>query len=492
MQVLLPSHSSSVLVGPGETWTAGAEATYVAAVEHATSAQFGTVALTVTGPEGPVDAEVSVVDSFEHATLPGGTGELFLPAGEHTLRVSAPGMTAAERSVTVTDGATSELAVELVASQNGSVGGTVTSSSGAPIVGAEVAVADGEPVTTGADGSYLIADLAEGTYAVTASADGYTAATVEGVEVTASTVTDLDLQLQAAPRVAVLGDYNESMTTLLTEAQIPATATDWSVMDQLDDYDVVILNHPPAIPDQEWLDNLAAFDAAEVSVVFPAGNSPVSSRGIHELSDLTGNPESVERFGGFSTPPIELTDIAEHPIMQGLGEEPVIYLNAGSDAPYFVGYQGIALASVGVEGTAAGTGIAYDVRTPQSVHVLLSGLFVAAGTETDEEWAPEGRQLFLNAIRYAGSPGLAQVSGSVTDPAGAVIPDATISVEGTTWTTTSDADASPRGWTQSGPTAPTPCRSARSAINRRPPSSPSSAGHPRAWTSSSSSVTSGC
>src|SRR5699024_9527623 len=59
VQVLLPSHSSSVLVGPGETWTDGATQVFVAAVEHATAAEFGTAALTVTGPDGGVDAQVA-------------------------------------------------------------------------------------------------------------------------------------------------------------------------------------------------------------------------------------------------------------------------------------------------------------------------------------------------------------------------------------------------------------------------------------------------
>src|SRR5699024_4749007 len=143
---------------------------------------------------------------------------------------------------------------------------------------------------------------------------------------------------------------------------------------------VVVLNNPPTIPDQQWLEHLAAFDAAGVSVVFPASNSATSTRGVHELADLTGNPADVVRHGGFSSAPKQLTQIVEHPITAGLGEEPVIYLNAGSDAPWFDGYQGVTLATVGTDGVAAGPGVAYDVRTPDSVHVLLSGLFVNAGT----------------------------------------------------------------------------------------------------------------
>src|SRR5699024_6631350 len=123
-----------------------------------------------------------------------------------------------EQPVTVSTGETTELAVELVASDNGAIGGTVTSAAGTPVAGAQVAVADGEPVTTDADGGYLLADLAVGSYAVTASAEGYTSATVEGVEVTAGTVTEQDLALQAAPRVAVVGDYDQRMTDFLTGA----------------------------------------------------------------------------------------------------------------------------------------------------------------------------------------------------------------------------------------------------------------------------------
>jgi len=441
VQVLLPSHGSSVLVGPEESWTAGAEAIFVAAVEHAVAAEFGTVALTVTGPDGaPLDAEVSVVGSFEHEELPGGTGELLLPEGTHTVLVSAPGMTDSEHEVTVTLGETTPLAVGLVASDAGAIGGTVSDVTGAPVAGAQVAVEGGEPVTTGSDGSYLISDLEVGNYAVTASADGFIADTVADVAVTAGTVTEVDFSLVSAPNVAVVGDYSDRLTDFLTAAQIPATSLGWEVMGDLASYDVVILNDPASIPDQQWLDNLAAFDEAGVSVIFPAANSATSTSAIYELSDLTGNPADVERHGGFNSAPKELTGVADHPITAGLGEEPVIYLNADSDAPYLVDYQGVTLATVGMEGTPAGPGIAYDVRTPDSVHVLLSGLFVSAGTETDVEWAPEGRQLFLNAVRYAGSPGLAQVSGSVTDPDGVPVPNAEVAVWGQTWGTTTGED----------------------------------------------------
>ena len=437
VQVLLPSHSASVLVGPGKHWVAGAEEIFVAAVEHALSAEFGTVALTVTGPDGTaVAAEVSVPGSFEHEELADGTGELLLPDGTFTLLVDAPGMRPLEQEVTVTLGGTTPLHVVLEASDAGAISGTVTDDAGDPVPGASVAVDGVDPVTTSPDGGYSIPHLDPGTYTVAVTAEGYLPAEVPDVEVSAGSVTDVDVELVASPAVAVVGDYSSRLTDLLTAAQVRATAVGWEVLDDLDAYDVVVLNNPPSVPDQQWLDNFAALDAAGVSVVFPAANGSTSTRGIHKLSDVTGNPSAVVRHGGFRSSAKELTEIVEHPITAGLGEEPVIYLNAGSDAPWFEGYQGVTLATVGMDGVAAGPGVAYDVRTPDSVHVLLSGLFANAGTETDVEWAEPGRQLFLDAVRYAAAPRLAQVSGSVTDPDGAPVAAATVSVEGRAWSAT--------------------------------------------------------
>src|SRR5690606_26706782 len=204
-------------------------------------------------------------------------------------------------------------------------------------------------------------------YTVQVTAEGYLPAEVADVEVGAGSVTEVDVELVAAPAVAVVGDYSSRLTDFLTAARVDATAVGWEVMADLDAYDVVVLNNPPSIPDQQWLEHLAAFDAAGVSVVFPASNSATSTRGVHELSDLTGNPADVVRHGGFGSSPKELTGIVEHPITAGLGEEPVVYLNGSSDAPYFTDYQGVTLATVGMDGVAAGTGIAYDIRTPASV-----------------------------------------------------------------------------------------------------------------------------
>ena len=438
VQVLLPSHTASGLVGPERYWTAAGEEIFVTAVGHALEAAFGTVALTVTGPDGPLEATVSVVDSFERQDLPGGTGDLHLDAGEHTLRVTAPGMTTAEEVVTVTAGETTELALTLTGSDAGAIEGTVRDTSGTPVPGATVTAGDAEPVTAGADGSYLVSDLTPGSYLVRAEAEGHTPTEVPDVEVTAGEVTALDLALATAPEVAVLGDHQDRLSTFLGEHQIPATPVGWEVMEDLDPYDVVILQHPASIPGPEFEQHLAAFDEAGVSVIFPAANSAVSTRGVYDLSSATGSPASIERLGGVGSSPKELTDVMEHPITAGLGEEPVIYLNAGTQAPWFEGYDGITLGTVGMDGAPSGPGLAYDVRTPSSVHVLLSGLYATGGNHPDEEWGEAGQQVFLNAVRYAGAPNLAQVTGDVVDPDGVPVPHAEVTVEDRTWSAATD------------------------------------------------------
>lgn len=438
VQVLLSSHTASALVGPERYWTPQGEEVFVTAVDYALEAEFGTVALTVTGPDGPVDATVSVVGSFEREDLPDGAGDLHLDAGEHTLRVTAPGLTAVEEQVTVTTGETTELAVTLTTSDAGTIEGTVRDTAGDPVAGATVTVGESDPVTTGTDGSYLVGDLAPGTYLVRAEAEGHSPVEVPDVEVAAGEVTVLDLELVSAPEVAVLGDHQDRISIFLEEHQIPATPVGWEVMEDLEPYDVVILQHPASISDAEFAEHLAAFDEAGVSVIFPAANSAVTTRGIYDLSSVTGNPASIERHGGFNSSPKELTDLVEHPITAGFGDEPVIYLNGSTQAPWFADYAGITLGTVGMDGEQAGPGVAYDIRTHSSVHVLLSGLYATSGNHPDEEWSQDGQQLFLNAVRYAGAPDLAQITGDVVDPDGVPVPHGTVTVADRTWSADTD------------------------------------------------------
>ena len=90
----------------------------------------------------------------------------------------------------------------------GAVSGTVTSArDGAGLAGALVELVEsGQSATTGPDGSYTISDVAAGTYELRVSADGHLSAS-QPVDVAAGATTDVDVALDPAPVVGVLGDY---------------------------------------------------------------------------------------------------------------------------------------------------------------------------------------------------------------------------------------------------------------------------------------------
>jgi hypothetical protein len=282
-----------------------------------------------------------------------------------------------------------------------------------------------------------------GGYAVEFTADGYQPLLVEDVEVTNGQVSTVDTALARAPGVVVVGDHDGELTGFLETHSIPAEEAGWEIVDALDDVEVVILNNPPEIDRDEFLAALAAFDEAGVSVIFPAVGWDFRTRGIDLLVEHTGSPSGYGRLGGSGGPEILLHNpVADHPIFAGVeGGDPVQILNAGADAAYFPDYRGIRLADVAEAGAdPAGIGIAYDARTPDSVHLLLTGLAAAFRNTPGGNWTLAGEQIFLNAVRWAAAPGMGGFAGTVTDRNEQPIPDAHVEVLDTNWRAVTDAE----------------------------------------------------
>ena len=66
----------------------------------------------------------------------------------------------------------------------------------------------------------------------------------EDVVVADGAATEIAVELQAALRAAVIGDYNNTLTAFLNANEVTATATGWEAVANLDAYDVLILNNP--------------------------------------------------------------------------------------------------------------------------------------------------------------------------------------------------------------------------------------------------------
>jgi outer membrane protein assembly factor BamB/subtilisin family serine protease len=446
--ILLPVHAPTPWSNPDLTWQPAMWDLLASAIDHAAGAAYGAVAGQVTDPDGnPLAATVEVVDGFEHtAAAADGTYRLILEPGEHTLRFRFLGSETVELPVTVVTGQTHELDVQLPDSGLGSIAGLVTDAGTlAPIAGASVTVLGTElpAASSGSDGAYQIGAVPGGTYDVEVAAAGYQPRVVQGVAVTDGAVTTLDVALARAPRVVVVGDRLSELTDFLLANSIPAREAGWEVTADLSDVDVVVLHNPASITKEEFLAALAAFDEAGVSVVFPSERVATRTRGIDLLVRHTGDPAALDGIGGFTGPSIFLHNLADHPLFAGIEADPVRLLNPSSESAVFIDYSGIPLADVALEGAdPAGVGMAYNPRTPDSVHLLLGGLTSSFRNSPNGNWTEQGKQIFLNAMRWAAAPGLGGLGGTVTDLADEPIPGAVVEVAGTPWSGVTDQNGS--------------------------------------------------
>jgi hypothetical protein len=124
-----------------------------------------------------------------------------LEPNTYTVTASADGYVSATATVEVTAGEPTirdlQLTPETTAPTTGGLEGTVTSTAGVPIIGANVSLGTMN-TTTGTNGSYAFTDLEPNTYTVTASADGYQTAT-GSVAVEAGKTAVLALELSPDP-----------------------------------------------------------------------------------------------------------------------------------------------------------------------------------------------------------------------------------------------------------------------------------------------------
>ena len=89
------------------------------------------------------------------------------------------------------------LPMMLFAQTSGKVSGSITSSDGTPLVGANVVVVGTSlGSASGSDGIYYILDVPTGTYSVRVDYIGYQSVTVTNVKVSNSLTTDIDYTLQ--------------------------------------------------------------------------------------------------------------------------------------------------------------------------------------------------------------------------------------------------------------------------------------------------------
>jgi outer membrane protein OmpA-like peptidoglycan-associated protein len=147
-------------------------------------------------------------------TLATGTDGRFvswpLQAGQVTVHVEHPEYNPADCTATLPDTGQTELQCSMTPlPRRGTLAGHVTSEDGAAVAGANVVIgheggAGGSvSVTTGVDGRFE-REIDAGTYSVQVEADGYLRRGGQSVEIRARERSELDIQLRAQPRTALV------------------------------------------------------------------------------------------------------------------------------------------------------------------------------------------------------------------------------------------------------------------------------------------------
>lgn len=132
-----------------------------------------------------------------------------VPAGQHTVAVSAGGYASASKTLTVSAGQSATLDFTLV--EPGTITGQVRDTLGAAIAGATLTFAGGS-TTTNANGDYTVANIASGNQSITATANSFTTATQTAVVPPNGSVV-ADFVLSVAPSY-IAGEVINGVTDL--------------------------------------------------------------------------------------------------------------------------------------------------------------------------------------------------------------------------------------------------------------------------------------
>ncbi|USQ78187.1 carboxypeptidase regulatory-like domain-containing protein [Ornithinimicrobium faecis] len=439
--VVLPLHAPTADISPDLNWQPAMTDLLDDTLTWAVSAEFGEVTGAITDAAGdPVEVDVQVIDGPSVPATSAGY-RLLLEPGSYTLRISAPGWVTQEQQVTISGGASQVLDWSLVAGESGTVTGTVSDQSGAPLAGATVNVNDTDLSTTSAeDGTFTIADVPAGTWTLGAAADGHTPETIPDIDVEAGSSTTVDIILRAAPSVAVIGDNDGALAGWLTEQGVPAVSTDWAVTEDLSAVDVVILAHPSDPGEEAFLAHLAAFDEAGVGVIASGGINAYTIGGAYLFQEHLGEPGQIQAVGGGGQN-IMMTGATPHPAFAGLPSELPWQVTYAGESAGFGDHAGIPIATMTAdEQDQRGPAAIYYPQVNGSVRVMAGGLGASFRNIPGETWTPEAEDYYLNLVRWAAAPSLGTLEGQVTGPGGFALPEATVTLPEIGFTLTADAE----------------------------------------------------
>ncbi|MEC5425987.1 carboxypeptidase regulatory-like domain-containing protein [Virgibacillus sp. C22-A2] len=405
VHVLLGSLSSSSYGHPEDRWTDNARTIYLNSIDWAMTASLGELTGVVEDESGdPIQGARITVDGEGASTQTNDQGRYTLGVGigEHQVNVTAIGYEPVQETVQVEEiGDSVELNFTLERSEQMTLHGQVTNHSteeGLEEVTVHVTSKEHKmdwSVVTDAGGKYEVSDLLEGNYTVTFTKDGYHSVTQE-IEIESGQDRELNVSISAF-NIGVLGDYKGGLSALLNDHELAAEPVDWTVIDHMDRYDVIIVNANKG-SEEDVNALLEKSNEHQTSLVF-LDTWGVDSGSIHLLAKAVGYPTQDQQ--GYDEGGVSINaDGNEHPILHGFESEIQIL---AEKSPYatFKGYEGVVIGNVTVDGEEKGSSIGYEFQSDKHVQLLLSAFSVNNMVGPEQGWTEDGKTLFVQAIEWA-------------------------------------------------------------------------------------------
>ena len=334
-----------------------------------------------------------------------GSFSLVLPAGTYDLKITRFGYNAElKRGITVVADQYILTSAALQPQPRGKLMGQVTySRTGIGIPGTAVKVLN-VPIKveteTNADGSYAL-DLPVGSYAIEANSPGFARAQSLDIAVTEGGAATADVALDTLPRVAVIGDTDETIVKFLAGNGYLGEQVWFDVAQRISDYQLVIINLAGKAGPDEFTALVEAAEAAGVGMLFTKGYG--TGWGIDMLTENYGDPATAQ-FDWFPVPLEGRVESEQADLLPGraVGEQFPL-LPEYFEMAYFGSYSGTTAISLhNSQRSPIGGGVGYK-QNAGNRHVLLAswGVLPWSGPAN---WSDDAREIFLNAIRWAAKP----------------------------------------------------------------------------------------
>ncbi|WP_339145544.1 carboxypeptidase regulatory-like domain-containing protein [Sutcliffiella sp. BMC8] len=397
--------------------------------------------------EMEVQATVTVLETGKTiSTNQQGEFYLGLPAGSYTMKVEAFGHLAQEFPIVIENGGKLEETFEIMTDQSGVIKTIVKDGqSGAVVEGATITILE-TPVSgiTDSEGVFE-AVVPVGSYSVRVTAPGFAPALQNNVVVEEDGVNELTFHLDESEKIGVVGTaVNGGRIVSLLEqrgydTELHLNSSMNNLIDNISDYALIIFNDKhSSMNNEQFRSFIELADANQVSMIFP---SQMSNGTVRELSSVFRNPESVGQ--NYVPGEVQVAVDQNHPIFDGFTSDRISILQNGTNSVQYAVYEGYSGTTIGTlhhpERGLLGSGIGYEYRTANSVHVLLSGLHAGTYGHPDLKWTEDAKELYFNAVDWAISASLGEVTGTVRSADGEAIPNAKVVIDSLGMETTTNS-----------------------------------------------------